>query len=52
MRAFSEAEMKFDERLMREKKPVKGSELLMSKKKPVKGSGLLMSEKPVNGNGL
>jgi len=44
--------MKFDERLMREKKPVKGGELLMSKKTPVKGSGLLTSEKPVIGSGL
>ena len=48
-RTFSEAEMKVDERLTREKKPVNGSELLMSEK-PVIGNGLLMSEKPVTGN--
>ena len=57
-RAFSEAEMEFDEKtipLMGSGKAVKGQGKAVkgqSKKTPVKGSGLLMSEKPVIGSGL
>jgi len=57
-RAFSEAEMEFEEKtipLMGSGKAVKGQGKAVkgqSKKTPVKGKGLLMSEKPVIGSGL